>query len=352
MSNTPVPFAEVERTLAAFEACGRNQVKTAIALGISRGALQQRLIRAESQRSSASSVALEIEVPRAPDTREPINDLLARKKAQFARELAHEEWSQLINVRVKDTGPVALCAIGDPHLDDDGCDIGAVERDMTVIGRTRGMHAVHVGDFTNNWIGRLVAKFAHQKSTFDDGIRLCEWMFDLANPLVVVGGNHDKWNEGMTWLNFVMRRVGNPVAAADGVRINFQFPAGDDIRMHVRHDFPGHSQYNPLHGLRKEALFGFRDHINIAGHKHISAAGVVPHNDGTPQWMFRVEGYKRIDEYAKAGHFAPMRLGPAVALVINPTAALPVERVKPFWCMELAADYLTYLRKNPKGTAR
>jgi hypothetical protein len=44
---------------------------------------------------------------------------------------------------------------------------------------------------------------------------------------------------------------------------------------------------NPLHGLRKEHLFGLRDHINIAGYKHVdSAAAVLRHyySDRSASW--------------------------------------------------------------------
>ena len=43
MATPPVSDEEMERTVAAFEAAGRNQVQAAAALGISRGALQDRL---------------------------------------------------------------------------------------------------------------------------------------------------------------------------------------------------------------------------------------------------------------------------------------------------------------------
>jgi hypothetical protein len=333
----------------AYHECGGNVAAVADKLKMSYRNLQRRCAGLGLRGQGAPAVRRirdEVVIPEAPDPREPIEDLLKRKKAQFDRSLAYEEWAELIPVQVKLDGPVALCAIGDPHVDDDGCDIGAIERDMTVIGQTEGMFAVHVGDFTNNWIGRLVAKYAHQRTTFDDGIRLCEWMFELAPPLVVVGGNHDKWNEGMSWLNFVLKRAGSPIAAPDGVRMAFKFPQGEDLRMHVRHDFPGNSQYNPLHGLRREHLFGKRDHINIAGHRHTSAAAALPSPDGYTQWMFRVEGYKRIDEYASAMHFQPSRMAPAVGLLIDPTARVEAERVKPFWDLEECADVLSFKRNR------
>ena len=171
-------------------------------------------------------------------------------------------------------------------------------------------------------------------------------MFALAPPLAVVGGNHDLWNEGMSWLAFAVRQAGCTVLQPHGVRLELQFPGGKTLRIHTRHDFPGHSQFNPLHGLRKEHLWGLRDHVNIAGHKHIDSYAAVPSPDGYVQHMLRVSGYKAHDDYAKAGNFQPMKMAPTCALIVDPQSRLPAELVKPFWDLAEAADYLTFKRKR------
>lgn len=288
----------------------------------------------------------ELVIPTPPSADEPIAELVARRKLAYARGQASEEFHKLIPIRVRSPGPVAICAVGDPHVDDDKCDLGAIEHDMTIIGRTEGMYALHVGDITNNWVGRLGRLYAHQTTKASDGIRIAEWMFGLAPPLAVVGGNHDIWNEGMSWLNFCVKQAGTKIVQEHGVRIELQFPNGDPIRIHTRHDFPGHSQFNSLHGLRKEHLFGQRDHVNIAGHKHIDAYAVIPSPDGYMQHMLRVSGYKGHDDYAKALNLQPMKMAPTCALIIDPTARHAAELVKPFWDMEEAADFLTFKRKR------
>jgi hypothetical protein len=289
-------------------------------------------------------IADEVHVPMAPPSNEPIEDLLARKKRQYSRQQRADEWSKLIPVTVKDPGPVLIVAVGDPHVDNDLCDIGAIERDMTIVGRTPGAYALHLGDITDNWVGRLGALYANSSTKASDGVRLAQWMFDLAPPLAVVGGNHDLWNGGMTWLNFVLQRSG-AVVQDHGVRMEIRFPFGKPLRIHARHDFPGHSQYNPLHGLRKEHLFGLRDHVNIAGHKHIDSAAVVPSPEGFCQWMFRVSGYKGHDDYAKALGVQPMKMSPAVGLLIDPMARVEAETIKPYWDLEEAADVLAFKRR-------
>jgi hypothetical protein len=328
---------------------GLNVKQAAKVLNMSRQTLADYIRQAETRFNyRPRQPAAELDVPTPPSAEEPLLDLVERKKAQFGRTKAADAFHKLVPVTVKEAGAVAICAIGDPHVDDDNCDIGAIEHDMSVIGANKGMYALHVGDITNNWVGRLGRLYAHQSTKASDGVRLAEWMFGLAPPLAVVGGNHDLWNEGMSWLNFCVRQASpSSLIQAHGVRLNVKFPGGEALRIHCRHDFPGHSQFNPVHGLRKEHLFGLRDHVNIAGHKHVDTYAAIPSPDGYVQHMLRVSGYKGHDDYAKQGNLQEMKMAPTCALVINPAAVVPAELVKPFWCLETAADYLKFLRSRP-----
>ena len=235
--------------------------------------------------------------------------------------------------------------IGDPHIDDDGCDIEALENDLTVIRNTRAMYAGHLGDLTNNWIGRLARLYANQVTTAAQSIKLMEWMLDRVPNLFVVNGNHDCWGNGSDLISFILRSQGT-VNNSHGMRLALNFESGKQVRIHARHDFKGHSQYNPVHGHRKEQLWsGNRDHIYVSGHRHTDACSVVPHPDGTCSWSFIVSGYKVVDDYADENGFRDGKMSPAVAVVINPNAS-PAELIKPFWDLQAAADYLTWLRKK------
>lgn len=340
-------WARTARDTEVLEALDtyKSQRKAAAALGCSKSAIASTLERIQARADKAPRVpADELTVPKAPDPNEPIADIIARKKQHYSRLQAADSFNKLIPIGVRIAGPVAICAVGDPHVDDDLCDIGRIEEDMSIIGKTRGMYALHVGDITNNWVGRLGRLYAHQNTSAHDGIRLAEWMFGLAPPLAVVGGNHDLWNEGMSWLSFAVKQAGCDTLQSHGVRMSLNFPGGKSVRVHCRHDFPGHSQFNPVHGLRKEHLFGLRDHVNIAGHKHIDTYAVVPSPDGYMQHMLRVSGYKGHDDYAKRGNYQPMKMAPTCALVIDPDTRNEAELIKPFWDMREAADYLTFKR--------
>lgn len=116
----------------------------------------------------------ELSVEQPPKTEEPIEDLLARKRARLEASVAENEWSKLIPVQVNSDKPIAVTLVGDPHVDDDHCDIVSLEHDLTVVGKTKGMYAGHIGDLTNNWVGRLAALYAHQSTTFSEGLRLTD----------------------------------------------------------------------------------------------------------------------------------------------------------------------------------
>lgn len=342
MPTPPLPDHLARQALEAVERNGGNISKAAIDLGISRGALQARLACAQRRRITIDET---VSVAEPPDPNEPLESLIARKKAGMQRAKQYEAWANLIDVQVHEQAPIGLLLVGDPHVDDDHCDIERLEKDLTGVAKHKGFYAGHIGDLTNNWIGRLARLYAHQSTTFHDGLKLMEWMLGLAPNLFVVSGNHDVWQNGSDLIRFIVRST--TVSQNHGARLALRWPGGQEIRVHARHDFPGRSQFSDTHGMKRELLFGHKDHILVAGHTHVDEARVEPSIDGDVHWMFRISGYKVIDEYAKEHHFRPKRLAPSVALVIDPQAH-PTEAVKPFWCVDTAGDYLKFLRKRAK----
>jgi hypothetical protein len=150
----------------------------------------------------------------------------------------------------------------------------------------------------------------------------------------------------MDLLSFIVKQGPSGPLQAHGARLALNFPNGEQIRIHARHDFAGKSQFSDTHGMKRELLYGHRDHILVAGHTHVDEARIEPSIDGDAHWFFRVSGYKVIDDFAKEKGFRPKRLAPGVSVVIDPTQKIPAERIKPFWDVEAAADYLTHLRQR------
>lgn len=351
MRGRPLTDRMMREAAEAMRQHRHNMVHAANALKIPRATLQNRLRAAivnglYVQNEDELGPELVVTPPPEAPPGETLEELLERKKRGMSRSLEHEAWAKLIPVTVKDVKPIGLFFVGDPHVDDDHCDIAQLEHDLTTVGKVPGFYAGHLGDLTNNWVGRLQRLYANQSTRFEEGLKLTEWMLGLAPNLFVVGGNHDCWEKGMDLIRFIIRQGQTGALQAHGARLGLTWPGGEQIRIHARHDFPGKSQFSDTHGMKRELLFGHRDHILVAGHTHVDEARVEPSIDGEVHWLFRVSGYKVIDDFAKEKGFRPKRLAPGVSVVIDPTQTIPAERVKPFWCVERAADYLTFARKR------
>ena len=282
-----------------------------------------------------------------PDDDIPIEQLIEHRKRQFQHKQAHEEAAKLIPVKIKIPGPVGILHFGDPHVDDDGTDLEALERHTQLVNDTEGLFAVNVGDTTNNWCGRLARLYADQSTSAAQAWKLAEWFINRCRWLYIIAGNHDLWSGTGDPLRWIAKQQGALYKASEA-RIALQFPNGASIRINARHDHSGSSIWNPAHGPMKAAMLGTRDHIYVAGHKHESAYSVLkdPIN-GIAMHAIKVASYKVYDRYAKDKGFRDNALSPCVLTTINP--ALPEHHpdlVKVWWEPEEGAEYLRYLRRG------
>lgn len=287
----------------------------------------------------------EYEFTPVPEPDVSIEELVALRKRQFSHKRDHEEASKLIPVKVKLSGPVGLLHFGDPHVDDDGTDIEALERHTDLVNRTPGLFGCNVGDTLNNWTGRLARLYAEQSTSATQAWRLAEWFVRRCPWLYMIGGNHDLWSGAGDPLKWIARQAGAMYKASEA-RIELQFPNGLRVRVNARHDHSGSSIWNPAHGPMKAAMLGTRDHIYVAGHKHESAYSVLKDPQaGITMHALKVASYKVYDRYAKEHGFRDNAFSPCAVTVIN--TELPEthpDLVKVFWDPEEGAQYLTWLR--------
>lgn len=243
-----------------------------------------------------------------------------------------------------------LAFFGDPHVDDPGCAWGDLERDVRLCRETEGVLAVDVGDDSNNWVGRLAKLYAHQEITAKQSLKLIEWLMGSLPWLLRIKGNHDNWNTEKGDVSDYIHRLFGQIGGLEesGARLELNLPSGAAVRLHVRHDFPGGSQFNPAHALVRETLFGHRDHILACGHRHTTGYIPIWHND--PRRLchgFRVGAYKDFDHYAKEKGFQEGNWARSLAAVIDPDhIGDPVRYIKPFFSLEDATEYLTWRRGN------
>lgn len=350
---TAVPDAVLQRTVALYLKHKGNRAKIAADLGLSRHAVCNRIQLAKQRGllteefKDARCKTHEFEVQSLPDPDLPTNELIAHRIKQYRQKRMYEEARRLIPVTVNLKGPIGIWHFGDPHLDDDGTDLELIQRHIQLIKETRGLFGANVGDTSNNWVGRLSHLWSQQSTTARQMWQLVDWFIRSTQWLYLIGGNHDAWSGDGDPIKWMMGGQTTPYAPSE-IRLELRFPNGNTCRINAHHDFSGHSQWNPAHGPMKANMLGTRDHIAIAGHKHISAHGVLknPENLGVCK-AYLVAGYKIYDRYAMEKGFRDQRLSPGVCTIIDPS--LPnthPDFVSHFWDLERGVDYLKYLRSR------
>lgn len=289
----------------------------------------------------------EFEFTPLPEDDISIEELVKHRKRQFAHKREYEEASKLIPIRVKVPGPIGILHFGDPHVDDDGTDIEALERHTALVNATEGLFAVNCGDTTNGWAGRLARLYADQSTSAEQAWKLAEWFIKRCQWLYIIAGNHDLWAGAGDPLKWIARQQ-DALYKASEARVALKFPNGQEVRINARHDHAGSSIWNPAHGPMKAAIMGTRDHLYVAGHKHESAYSVLKDAiSGITMHACKVSSYKVYDRYARDRGFRDNTLSPCMVTVINPN--LPNDHpdlIKVFWEPEIGVDYLNFLRRK------
>lgn len=322
--------------------------EAATRIGINPNSLRTSLNQIERLYGLKPTPRVSFTVSPEPDADVSVEELIERRKARHRQLKAHHHAVKLRTVQIHHDGPIGLAFFGDPHVDDDGCAWDDLHRDVELCRTTPGVYAVDVGDDSNNWVGRLAKLYAHQESTSAQALRLVEWLMNSLPWLVRVLGNHDHWNTDKGDPARILHRGQPGILADHAARLRLVLPGGAECFLHVRHDFPGGSQFNPAHALVRETLFGFRDHILVCGHRH--SAGYIPiwHND--PRRMchgFRVGTYKDFDHYAQEKGFQDQNWARAMGAVIDPAFADdPVRFITPARSIPELVDLLAWRRSQ------
>lgn len=292
-------------------------------------------------------LSTQLSVPDLPDDDIDVEELVEHRIRQFRQKMTAHEARKCVPVTVKLQGPVGILWFGDPHLDDDGTDIAAIQEHTDLVNRTEGLFAANVGDTTNNWTGRLAKLYAQQGTTAKQAWMLAEWFIRRCPWLVIIGGNHDLWSgagDPLVWIARGQTFLHEPSEA----RFSLNFPNGRSFIVNSRHDFSGHSQWNPAHGAMKSAQLGPRDHLHVAGHKHISGYGITKDpGSGRVSHSLLIGSYKLLDRYAKERGFRDQSLGPCAVTVIDPSLEeTNADMCKVFWDAHEGAEYLAWRRKR------
>lgn len=287
------------------------------------------------------------DIDELPSETTPLDELLDRRKRQFGRKDVAKKARRLISVRVNIEGPIGIAHFGDPHVDDDGTDIALLERHLKVCNETEALFAGNVGDFQNNWIGRLARLYGEQSTSAQESWVLAEWVLRACDWLYLVGGNHDAWSGAGDPLKWIARQQ-HALFEPNGVRLNLELPSGRGVRVNARHDFKGHSMWNDAHGPSKAVQLGWRDHIVCAGHLHTSGHQFLKDpSSGLISHAFRVASYKIFDRYAEGLGLPDKNIFLCPVTIIDPRYADDDPRFITFIPdPEEGADFLTWKRSR------
>jgi len=284
-------------------------------------------------------------IDHVPKKEQSLDDILAEKRSATQRMYDHMRAIKRIKVRVPvETGQAyGLLMFGDPHLDTNGCDFVRLEEDLGLLGN--GVFGLNIGDITNNWVGRLVAQYANQKTTRSEAMQLMEWFIKRDGWLAHIAGNHDLWNYGTEVLAQLVKGQ-NVIFAENSCARLALVGGGVTCRIHARHEFKGNSQYNTAFGSVKAAYFGDDDHILVMGHKHVSGETAVYHDKTEVLSRCIALGtYKVFDPYAETGGFRKSNYAPSMLAIVQPQRQNQNGFVRIFDDPQEGNDYLQFLRK-------
>lgn len=336
-----LPFPELERRYKVYLSNNKSIRAGAQACGVDRNAFRASITQYEA-------AVPDIEFPEFPDGDLPTEKVLDQMEEQNKLLKKSFEAHTWFPIKVNDKKPIGIMWFGDPHLDDNGCDIGMLRHHAKLCNKP-GVYGANIGDTTNNWQGNLLKKYADQNSGTKRA-RIAAGWFMLESKikwLVWLIGNHDQWGDGAAVLGEMAKRYGTHKLILHDweARFSLNFPNGVKINVWAAHDFPGDSMWNPLHGPVKAARFGRDTHLLVCGHKH---------NWGVSQWelaekgispvMIRTRGYKFNDDYARKIGKTDQKSGSSIFTIINPLAPTDEGRIIPFVDVETGVDYLQFLR--------
>ena len=131
---------------------------------------EQGLYRLELAPDVDKSLEADVEKPYDALEEIPIDDLISSKIRAFRRKKAKN--SSHRSITMSDALPFGVAILGDPHIDNDGCNMSMLKNDLELLSKNPHVWMTTVGDLQDNWIGRLGRLYANTSSLASDGWRL------------------------------------------------------------------------------------------------------------------------------------------------------------------------------------
>lgn len=340
---------ELHRRISVLEKHGGNQSKASDELRICRSTLQRSIQKAkwsEKPQDPPKQQSDDIIFPDLPSDLLDPADLIDQAATRFERHQAARDARRWMEIKIKTNKPFGLAFVGDPHLDNNGCNWPLLREHIRILKDTPGLYATNLGDLTDNWVGRLVRLYADQEMSKKAAWKLAKYfMRDSGIKWAChIIGNHDAWNDGP----YLIKANATPTVPVEDWQSRFQFvfPNGCRVRIHAAHDFPGSSIWNPMHGPQKASMLLEQADIYAAGDKHNWAINQSENaNRDFVYHLIRARGYKTIDQYADNLGYASQKYGATITAIIDPVG-VGVNKIRCFADLEESAEFLTWKRSR------
>lgn len=274
---------------------------------------------------------------------EEILDTLIEKQAGVEQNI-QKRYNQVVTIN--DNKPVGLALIGDLHLGSPGVDYKGLVRDTQLIRSTPGLYALGMGDYHDNWIGKLGMIQRGQPVSFESELALLDWWFEKMDGslLAVVAGNHDtgrsKMYAGIDLVKRILRSAQPVLYDEDEVVFDVKL-CDSQWRFKIRHKWQGSSIYNATHGIERDPKFGDGDFdVGVGAHTHRGTLFRDFMFHGKRRISVLCGTYKMVDRYALRLGFGRSPQNAATGVLI----LWPDGKIETMHNLKAAAQFLTYLR--------
>jgi hypothetical protein len=296
---------------------------------------------AEKEKEKEKRVTIEGLTPHDHQDGEKVIDFLVDQQLDVEDRIKRR-YSQKIHI--EDDLPVGVALFSDLHFGSPLVDYRSIKSDTELVKNTDGFYGMGIGDYHDNWIGKLAHVQREMPVDFDSEIAMVEWWFDELRDdlLVVVGGNHDtgrtKMMAGIDYMKRILRGV-NVLYDPDEIRFTLTLGKGS-WRFKIRHVWRGRSIYNDTHAIEKDPRFGDDEFdIGIGGHTHRGTLFREFMFHHKRRYACLIGTYKMADDYAVKWGFPRSPNDATGALVLYPDG-----RMTTFTDLRSAAEYLDYAR--------
>ena len=130
------------------------------------------------QRAKSDFAESRYNIPEMPEDDIPVDEIVEHLHTRFRKRKTHREAKKWIPIEMKSDEPIGLLWMGDPHIDDNYCDWDNLREHLRIINEYDGVYGCNLGDYQNNWVGRLGRIYGEQDTSHKTAWKLVEWLIN------------------------------------------------------------------------------------------------------------------------------------------------------------------------------